>query len=78
MADDELAVALAKFGRLESSVQSRYSGTGLGLPLACDLAELHGGRLDIESQEAEGSTVTVVFPAERTVHRASQAGQAGG
>ncbi len=78
MADDELAVALAKFGRLESSVQSRYSGTGLGLPLACDLAELHGGRLDIESQEAEGTTVTVVFPAERTVHRASQAGQAGG
>ncbi len=40
-------------------------GTGLGLALCRSLVELHGGRLEIESIEAKGTTVRVVLPRER-------------
>jgi two-component system cell cycle sensor histidine kinase PleC len=42
-----------------------HGGTGLGLPLTAKLTELHGGRLDIESQVGRGTTVFVTLPAER-------------
>jgi signal transduction histidine kinase len=37
-------------------------GTGLGLSLARHILSLHGGRLEIESQEGAGSTVTMILP----------------
>jgi signal transduction histidine kinase len=42
----------------------RQKGTGLGLSVVRAFAELHGGRLDIESREGGGSTIAVFFPAE--------------
>jgi sensor histidine kinase regulating citrate/malate metabolism len=47
----------------------RYEGTGLGLPLARTLAELHGGTLSIESVPDRGTTVTVTLPPERLIAR---------
>jgi signal transduction histidine kinase len=41
-------------------------GTGLGLSVVRAFAELHGGRLDIESRQGGGSTVAVFFPDEKT------------
>ena len=76
MSEEDLEVAKSRFGRIESSAQSKYPGTGLGLPLASDLTRLHGGQLDIESQVGEGTTVVVLFPPERTVYEASEAGRA--
>ena len=37
-------------------------GTGLGLPLAKLLVELHGGRLSIESDLGKGTTVRITLP----------------
>ncbi len=51
------------FERFESRTRgSRHRGTGLGLPLVKSLVELHGGRVHLESQEGEGTRVTVYFP----------------
>jgi signal transduction histidine kinase len=46
-----------------------HGGTGLGLPLAQRLIELHGGTMSIDSELGKGTTVTVVLPTERTRHR---------
>lgn len=42
----------------------KQKGTGLGLSVVRAFAELHGGRLDIESREGGGTTIAVFFPAE--------------
>jgi signal transduction histidine kinase len=66
IAKADIATALTPFGQIDSSLARRYEGTGLGLPLARSMAELHGGRLDIESEPGTGTTVTVSLPASRT------------
>jgi signal transduction histidine kinase len=40
----------------------RHKGAGLGLSVVRAFAELHGGRLDIESRVGGGSTIAVFFP----------------
>ena len=51
-------------------------GTGLGLPLARRMTEIHGGRLEIHSVPGEGTVVTVLLPASRVLPQPSLA-QAG-
>lgn len=41
----------------------RKSGTGLGLVLCREMAELHGGRIDVVSEVGVGTTFTVALPA---------------
>jgi signal transduction histidine kinase len=50
------------FGQVDSHLNRKYEGTGLGLPLARGLAELHGGTLTLESRLNVGTTVTVRLP----------------
>ncbi len=71
----EIAVATSRFGQVASTWSRRHPGTGLGLPLAVGLVELHGGTLDIRSVKGAGTTVTVTFPPERS--EAPQAAVAG-
>ncbi len=65
MATEEIPRALAVFGQIESDLASRHQGTGLGLPLAQRLTEMHGGSLELESAPGRGTTVTVRLPAAR-------------
>jgi len=57
-----VATALTLFGRVDSFFTRKYEGTGLGLPLARSLAELHGGHLSIDSVLGKGTTVIVWLP----------------
>ena len=63
----DLPKALSRFGQVDSDLNRQYEGTGLGLPLAKAFAEAHGGDLELLSEVGVGTTVTVRFPAERTV-----------
>jgi signal transduction histidine kinase len=58
---------LRPFEQVEDSRTRAHGGTGLGLPYAVKLAELHGGALWIESQINVGTTVRVVLPRERFI-----------
>ncbi len=70
---DQVARVIEPFVQVEGAFSRRYAGTGLGLPLSKAFAELHGGRLELSSAVGGGTTVTVLFPAERTRQRASAA-----
>jgi two-component system, cell cycle sensor histidine kinase PleC len=73
MASHEIRDAVQLFGQVDNSLSRRYDGAGLGLPLAIQLAELHGGTLTVESAPGQGTTVTVRFPCERVAWEAGQA-----
>ncbi len=47
---------------LEPFTSSRRDGTGLGLPIACQIAAAHGGELTIESEPGRGTTVCIGLP----------------
>ncbi len=61
----EIETAVTRFGQVASTWNRKHPGTGLGLPLAIGLVELHGGRILIASEKGIGTTVTVCLPPSR-------------
>ncbi|MEK6753681.1 MAG: ATP-binding protein [Chloroflexota bacterium] len=59
---DQLEKLFQPFVQLDSSLSRQYSGTGLGLALVRDLAELHGGRVGVESEAGRGSRFHFIIP----------------
>jgi two-component system cell cycle sensor histidine kinase PleC len=68
---DKIRQALEPFGQIHdyahASVENQ--GTGLGLPLARAMVELHGGYLQLESDSGSGTRVTIVFPPHRILKK---------
>jgi signal transduction histidine kinase len=62
----EVELAMTRFGQVTGPWTREHAGTGLGLPLAIGLAELHGATLTVTSTKEVGTTVMVVFPAARS------------
>jgi PAS domain S-box-containing protein len=50
------------FSQIDSGLARKYEGTGLGLVLLKNLAELHGGSVAAESEVGKGSRFTVWLP----------------
>jgi signal transduction histidine kinase len=60
-ADDQERI-FEEFTQLEHPAQSKFKGTGLGLPLCRKLAELLGGKIELESEVGVGSKFSVTLP----------------
>ena len=65
--EGDIERVLVPFERVQTGDTNAYEGTGLGLPLSKRFVELHDGTLSLESTLDQGTTVTVAFPAERTI-----------
>ena len=65
MAPKEIVKAFERFSQVDSRISRKYEGVGLGLPLAKQLTELHGGRLELESRPGTGTVVRVILPPAR-------------
>ena len=65
MTEDQIALALEPFGRVEASAAGDPTGTGLGLPIVKNLIEAHGGQLQILSELNRGTIARLMFPARR-------------
>jgi len=65
MSEQDIAKALTPFGQVENKMTATHNGTGLGLPLAKAMLELHDGRLEITSRPGTGTKIALFFPASR-------------
>ncbi len=65
MTPTEIEAAFEKFRQIDNSLTKRFEGTGLGLPLAKQLIELHGGSIEISSEPSVGTEVRIHLPAAR-------------
>lgn len=58
----EQAKLFQPFQQLDSGLNRKYMGTGLGLALSRNLAHLHGGDITVESELGRGSCFTLLLP----------------
>lgn len=66
--EDKISQALEPFGQVSDTPEKRdvyNQGTGLGLPLAKAMVEMHGGNFDIQSKLGHGTTVSLILPKSR-------------
>lgn len=64
--EEHFETVLSPFGQVDTAHARDHQGTGLGLPLVKAFIEMHGGRIEIESEVDAGTTVSLFFPPDRT------------
>jgi two-component system, cell cycle sensor histidine kinase DivJ len=69
IAPENLARVIEPFVQIGRPLSRHHTGTGLGLPTAKRIMELHQGRLSLQSALGIGTEATVTFPPERAVAR---------
>lgn len=57
-----------RFYRVDEARSRQTGGTGLGLAIVRHIAQVHGGDVDVESTEGEGSLFTLWFPGTQRRH----------
>ena len=62
IASDEKYKIFDRFYRVDKARARETGGTGLGLSIALTAVELHGGNIQVESEEGAGSTFRIVIP----------------
>jgi two-component system phosphate regulon sensor histidine kinase PhoR len=62
IASDEIEKVFEKFYRSTNPLAAKATGSGLGLPIAREVARLHGGDVALESELGKGSTFTLTLP----------------
>ncbi|MFB2973847.1 PAS domain S-box protein [Aerosakkonema sp. BLCC-F183] len=62
IAPENLGKLFQAFVQIDSSLSRRYSGTGLGLALVKQIANLHGGTVSVSSEVGRGSCFTIRIP----------------
>jgi len=62
---DKLHRIFDSFYQVDGSSTREYGGTGLGLAIVRSLIDAHGGKIEVESQEGQGTKFAVLLPRER-------------
>lgn len=68
---DDIVKALTPFVQIDSEHNRKYQGTGLGLPLSKNLAEMHDGKLELQSEYGSGTIVSLTLPKSRIRKKAA-------
>ncbi len=59
---EKISKVFDRFYQVDGSHTSEQEGTGIGLSLTKELVELHKGKIEVESEEGKGTTVTISLP----------------
>ncbi len=62
IAPQDLSLLFKPFSQIDSSMTRQFEGTGLGLALVAQMAQLHGGSVSVESEIGKGSTFCITLP----------------
>lgn len=73
MTEDEQTRLFKKFQQVDGSISRRFGGSGLGLYISLNLAELMGGKVSASSEKGEGSEFTFAIPYKQSDRPANQA-----
>lgn len=60
--EQDLPNVFDRFFQVAGGERRRQGGVGIGLALARELVELHGGRVQVRSRQGQGTTFTVFLP----------------
>jgi signal transduction histidine kinase len=59
---NEQAKIFQRFYQVEKHLTRRHGGMGLGLSIARDMVEMHGGKITVDSVEGKGSRFILLLP----------------
>jgi PAS domain S-box-containing protein len=62
IAEDMQSVVFERFRQADPSFSSKYDGAGLGLSISAAFVEMHGGKLEVNSQPGQGSEFYFSIP----------------
>lgn len=60
--EDKIDKIFDRFYQIDSGLNRRYSGTGMGLAIVKEIVESHGGRIKVKSKRKKGSTFCFTLP----------------
>jgi PAS domain S-box-containing protein len=66
ISQSQLSKLFNRFQQADATTTRNFGGTGLGLPIAKQLAHFMGGEITVTSEENIGSTFSVVLPLKKT------------
>ena len=69
MSQSEIEIALRPFTQVDNTLERKYEGTGLGLPLSRSLTVINGGTLKLVSKPGIGTNAILHFPSEMAVFK---------
>lgn len=68
IAQEDHELVFKPFQQADNTLTRQHQGSGLGLPLVRNLAELHGGTVTLQSKTGEGTVIDVHFPVDRLIY----------